>query len=136
MRPTIVQSTDPTDQMFTTEYFGPILAVHVYDDAQLRAGRAADGVVRAVRPHRRGHQSRTGEAIAWTQDALRFAAGNFYINDKPTGAVVGQQPFGGARASGTNDKAGAAVNLLRWTSPRSIKETFVPPKDWKYPYMS
>ena len=66
-------------------------------------------------------------AIAWARKELRFAAGNFYINDKPTGAVVGQQPFGGARASGTNDKAGAAVNLLRWTSPRSIKETFVPP---------
>ena len=75
------------------------------------------------------------EAIAWTSEQVRFAAGNFYINDKPTGAVVGQQPFGGARASGTNDKAGAAVNLLRWTSPRSIKETFVPPKDFRYPHM-
>ncbi len=74
-------------------------------------------------------------AIAWARKTLRFAAGNFYINDKPTGAVVGQQPFGGARASGTNDKAGAAVNLLRWTSPRSIKETFVPPTDHHYPYM-
>ena len=134
VRPTIVQSTDPTDQMFNTEYFGPILAVHVYDDARYErvvqqmesfAPYALTGAVIA--------QDR--EAIAWTQDALRFAAGNFYINDKPTGAVVGQQPFGGARASGTNDKAGAAVNLLRWTSPRSIKETFVPPKDWKYPYM-
>ena len=75
------------------------------------------------------------EAIAWTSEQVRFAAGNFYINDKPTGAVVGQQPFGGARASGTNDKAGAAVNLLRWTSPRSIKETFVAPKDFRYPHM-
>ena len=74
-------------------------------------------------------------SAAWASEALRFAAGNFYVNDKPTGAVVGQQPFGGARASGTNDKAGAAVNLLRWTSPRSIKETFVPPKDYRYPYM-
>ena len=135
VRPTIVQSTDPTDQMFNTEYFGPILAVHVYDDARYErvvqqmesfAPYALTGAV----------ISQDREAIAWTQDALRFAAGNFYINDKPTGAVVGQQPFGGARASGTNDKAGAAVNLLRWTSPRSIKETFVPPKDWKYPYMS
>ena len=95
----------------------------------------ADGVVRAVRPHRRGHRARTARPSPGPQNELRFAAGNFYINDKPTGAVVGQQPFGGARASGTNDKAGAAVNLLRWTSPRSIKETFVPPKDWKYPYM-
>ena len=75
-------------------------------------------------------------AIAWAREALRFAAGNFYVNDKPTGAVVGQQPFGGARASGTNDKAGAAANLLRWTSPRSIKETFVPPTDYRYPYMA
>ena len=75
------------------------------------------------------------EAIAWASEELRFAAGNFYVNDKPTGAVVGQQPFGGARASGTNDKAGAASNLMRWTSPRSIKETFAPPKDYRYPHM-
>jgi len=74
-------------------------------------------------------------AIAWTMERLRFAAGNFYINDKPTGAVVGQQPFGGAGASGTNDKAGAAQNLMRWSSPRSIKETFAPPKDYRYPHM-
>ena len=72
-------------------------------------------------------------AIAQATDALRFAAGNFYVNDKPTGAVVGQQPFGGGRASGTNDKAGAPYNLLRWTSPRTIKETFVAPTDWRYP---
>ena len=100
-----------------TEYFGPILAVHVYDDAQLRAGRAADGVVRAVRPDRRDHRPGPRGHRLDAASTLRFAAGNFYINDKPTGAVVGQQPFGGARASGTNDKAGAAVNLLRWTSP-------------------
>jgi 1-pyrroline-5-carboxylate dehydrogenase len=73
--------------------------------------------------------------IVEAMDALRFAAGNFYINDKPTGAVVGQQPFGGARASGTNDKAGSILNLLRWVSPRSIKETFDPPKDYRYPFM-
>ena len=79
--------------------------------------------------------SQDREAVAWAMERLRFAAGNFYINDKPTGAVVGQQPFGGGRASGTNDKAGAAINLLRWTSPRSIKETFVPPKDFRYPHM-
>lgn len=134
VRPTIVVVDDPADEMFTTEYFGPILAVHVYDDADYEA------VVRqleSVSPY-----ALTGAviaqdraAVAWTRDALRFAAGNFYVNDKPTGAVVGQQPFGGGRASGTNDKAGAAVNLLRWTSPRSIKETFVPPKDYRYPYM-
>ncbi|PVG81572.1 1-pyrroline-5-carboxylate dehydrogenase [Nocardioides gansuensis] len=134
VRPTIVASTDPADRMFSEEYFGPILAVHVFDDdryeqavTQLEsfAPYALTGAVIA----------RDREAIAWTSEALRFAAGNFYVNDKPTGAVVGQQPFGGGRASGTNDKAGAAVNLLRWTSPRSIKETFVPPKDYRYPHM-
>lgn len=133
VRPTIVESTDPTDQMFSEEYFGPILAVHVYEDgdfesvvAQMEsfAPYALTGAIIA--------QDRA--AIAWARKTLRFAAGNFYINDKPTGAVVGQQPFGGGRASGTNDKAGAAVNLLRWTSPRSIKENFVPPKEHLYPH--
>ena len=135
VRPTIVESTDPADAMFSEEYFGPILAVHAYDDARYEkvveqmesfAPYALTGAVIA--------QDR--QAVAWTQEALRFAAGNFYVNDKPTGAVVGQQPFGGARASGTNDKAGAADNLRRWTSPRSIKETFNPPKDYRYPHMT
>jgi 1-pyrroline-5-carboxylate dehydrogenase len=134
VRPTVIEGGDPTDEMFATEYFGPILAVHVYEDGDFEtvvrqlesfAPYALTGAVLA--------QDR--RAIAWAQEELRFAAGNFYINDKPTGAVVGQQPFGGGRASGTNDKAGAAVNLLRWTSPRSIKETFVPPTDYRYPYM-
>ncbi|GAB3260021.1 L-glutamate gamma-semialdehyde dehydrogenase [Alteromonas gracilis] len=134
VRPTVVESTDPTDQMFAEEYFGPILAVHVYDDDRF------DQVVAQMESF--APYALTGAIIAQDRRAvdaamhdLRFAAGNFYINDKPTGAVVGQQPFGGARASGTNDKAGAAVNLMRWTSPRSIKETFVPPKDWRYPHM-
>jgi 1-pyrroline-5-carboxylate dehydrogenase len=134
VRPTVVESKDPKDQMFNTEYFGPVLAVHVYDDsrydrvlAQMEsfAPYALTGSIIA--------QDR--RAIAEAQDLLRYAAGNFYVNDKPTGAVVGQQPFGGARASGTNDKAGSAQNLMRWTSPRSIKETFVPPKDYRYPHM-
>ncbi len=134
VRPTVIEAGEPTDAMFNTEYFGPILAVHVYDDANFEAAvhqmesfapYALTGAVIA--------QDR--RAIAWTMETLRFAAGNFYINDKPTGAVVGQQPFGGARASGTNDKAGAAQNLLRWVSPRSIKETFAPPKDYRYPHM-
>jgi 1-pyrroline-5-carboxylate dehydrogenase len=134
VRPTVVTSTDPTDELFTTEYFGPILGVHVYEDADFEsvvhqmesiADYALTGAIIA--------QDR--RAIAWTREKLRFAAGNFYVNDKPTGAVVGQQPFGGARASGTNDKAGAPSNLMRWTSPRSIKETFVPPTDYRYPYM-
>ncbi|WP_238005649.1 L-glutamate gamma-semialdehyde dehydrogenase [Dactylosporangium sp. AC04546] len=134
VHPTVVESTDPTDQMFTTEYFGPILAVHVYEDADYET------VVRgmeSIAPYALTGSiiAQDRRAIAWAQHELRFAAGNFYINDKPTGAVVGQQPFGGGRASGTNDKAGAAVNLLRWTSPRSIKETFVPPTDYRYPYL-
>ena len=135
VRPTILESANPDNEIFTTEYFGPILAVHVYEDAgydamltqmESVAPYALTGAIIA--------QDRT--AIADASEKLRFAAGNFYINDKPTGAVVGQQPFGGARASGTNDKAGAPQNLLRWTSTRSIKETFVPPKDYRYPHMS
>ncbi len=134
VRPTVVEGGDPTDEMFSTEYFGPILTVHVYDDDDFEkvvtqmesaAPYALTGAVIAQDRH----------AIAWASEVLRFAAGNFYVNDKPTGAVVGQQPFGGARASGTNDKAGAPSNLMRWTSPRSIKETFDPPKDYRYPHM-
>ncbi|HTW15745.1 MAG TPA: L-glutamate gamma-semialdehyde dehydrogenase [Nocardioides sp.] len=134
VRPTVVEGGDPTDEMFSTEYFGPILAVHVYDDGDFEKvtrqleGAAPYALTGAV-------VARDRAAITWASEELRFAAGNFYVNDKPTGAVVGQQPFGGGRASGTNDKAGAAVNLLRWTSPRSIKETFVPPTDYRYPYM-
>ena len=134
VNPTVVESTDPTDAMFTTEYFGPILAVHVYEDADFE--RVVHGM-ESIAPYALTGSiiAQDRRAIAWAQAELRFAAGNFYINDKPTGAVVGQQPFGGGRASGTNDKAGAAVNLLRWTSPRSIKETFVPPTDYRYPYL-
>ena len=134
VRPTIVESTDPTDQMFSEEYFGPILAVHVYED---EAFESVVAQMESFAPYALTGAiiSQDRAAIAWARRELRFAAGNFYINDKPTGAVVGQQPFGGGRASGTNDKAGAAINLLRWTSPRSIKETFVPPKDFRYPYM-
>ena len=134
VRPTVLLGEDPTDEMFSTEYFGPILAVHVYEDAryddvvrQMESGSsyALTGAVIA--------QDRT--AIVAASRALRYAAGNFYVNDKPTGAVVGQQPFGGARASGTNDKAGAAQNLQRWVSTRSLKETFAPPRDHRYPHM-
>ncbi|MGA9746123.1 MAG: aldehyde dehydrogenase family protein, partial [Nocardioides sp.] len=134
VRPTVVESSDPTDAMFNTEYFGPILAVHVYDDADFErvVGQAESFAPYALTGAIIAQDRR---AIAWARQHLRFAAGNFYINDKPTGAVVGQQPFGGGRASGTNDKAGAASNLLRWTSPRSIKETFDPPKDYRYPFM-
>ncbi len=132
--PTVVEAGDPTDEMFTTEYFGPILAVHVYEDADFeKVVHAMENIAPYALTGSIIAQDR--RAIAWAQEALRFAAGNFYINDKPTGAVVGQQPFGGGRASGTNDKAGSAANLLRWTSTRSIKETFVPPTDYRYPYM-
>ncbi|MCU0265424.1 MAG: L-glutamate gamma-semialdehyde dehydrogenase [Actinomycetia bacterium] len=134
VRPTVLVGSDPTDEIFTTEYFGPILAVHVYDDGDYEAMLAQ---MESIAPY-----ALTGSiiaqdraAIAHATRALRFAAGNFYVNDKPTGAVVGQQPFGGARASGTNDKAGSAQNLLRWTSTRSIKETFVPPKEYRYAHM-
>ncbi|GAB3255394.1 L-glutamate gamma-semialdehyde dehydrogenase [Nocardioides dilutus] len=134
VRPTVVVATDPTDAMFSTEYFGPILVVHVYPDDQFeKVTRQLEGI--APYALTGAVIARDRYAIAWASEELRFAAGNFYINDKPTGAVVGQQPFGGARASGTNDKAGAALNLLRWTSPRSIKETMVPPTDYRYPFM-
>jgi 1-pyrroline-5-carboxylate dehydrogenase len=135
VRPTVLESTDPENEIFTTEYFGPILGVHVYDDGDYErvldqmesvAAYALTGAIIA--------QDRI--AIAEATEKLRFAAGNFYINDKPTGAVVGQQPFGGARASGTNDKAGAAQNLMRWTSTRSIKETLDPPTAHTYPHMA
>jgi 1-pyrroline-5-carboxylate dehydrogenase len=134
VRPTILESSDPDNEIFTTEYFGPILGVHVYDDGDYDAMLTQ---MESVAPY-----ALTGAIIAQDRAAitdasekLRFAAGNFYVNDKPTGAVVGQQPFGGGRASGTNDKAGSAQNLLRWTSTRSIKETFVAATDYRYPHM-
>jgi len=134
VRPTVLECSDPTDELFRTEYFGPILGVHVFDDQDYDAvvAQAAD-----IAPY-----ALTGSiiamdraAIAAATDALRFSAGNFYINDKPTGAVVGQQPFGGARASGTNDKAGSIFNLTRWVNARTIKELFSPPTDYRYPHM-
>ena len=135
IRPTVIECDDPNDEAFTREYFGPILAVHVFEDRDWDSELVQ---LEAVSPY-----ALTGAVFATdrvvidaTSKALRFAAGNFYVNDKPTGAVVGQQPFGGARASGTNDKAGSAWNLARWTSPRSIKETFVPPTTHGYPHMA
>ncbi len=134
VRPTVVECTDPENEVFTTEYFGPFLAVHVYEDdhydemlTQMESvsDYALTGSVIA------GDRA----AAAYTMEKLRYAAGNFYINDKSTGAVVGQQPFGGGRASGTDDKAGAPQNLMRWTLTRAIKETLVPPTDYTYPHM-
>ncbi|MGH3719566.1 MAG: L-glutamate gamma-semialdehyde dehydrogenase [Pseudonocardiaceae bacterium] len=126
VQPTVLLGTDPTHEVFATEYFGPILAVHVYPDSEYAA---ILNVVDATSPYAlTGAVFATDRAaVAQAHAALRFAAGNFYVNDKPTGAVVGRQPFGGSRASGTNDKAGSLLNLLRWTTPRTIKETFTPP---------
>ncbi|CAM3834918.1 L-glutamate gamma-semialdehyde dehydrogenase [Nocardiopsis rhodophaea] len=133
VRPTVVVGTDPSNEVFSTEYFGPFIAVHVYEDGDYErilktvdegSAYALTGAVIAD----------DREAVTKAHHALRFAAGNFYVNDKPTGSVVGQQPFGGARASGTNDKAGSAQNLARWASPRSIKETFVPPTIASHPH--
>jgi len=132
--PTVLECPDPADEVFTTEYFGPILAVHVYEDAAFDSvvGQAADVAPYALT----GSIMATDRAaIAMACERLRYSAGNFYVNDKPTGAVVGQQPFGGARASGTDDKAGSVFNLIRWVSARTIKETFVPPSDHRYPHM-
>jgi 1-pyrroline-5-carboxylate dehydrogenase len=134
VQPTVLTSSDPADEIFTKEYFGPVLGVHVFEDGDYEAvmAQAAD-----IAPY-----ALTGSiiaqdraAIAHAAEVLRFSAGNFYVNDKPTGAVVGQQPFGGARASGTNDKAGSIFNLIRWVNARTIKETFVPPVDHRYPHM-
>jgi 1-pyrroline-5-carboxylate dehydrogenase len=134
VQPTVLQGHDPADEIFTTEYFGPILAVHVYrDDAyEQTMAQAADASPYALTG---AILATDRQAIAQAAEALRYSAGNFYINDKPTGAVVGQQPFGGARASGTDDKAGSVFNLIRWVSARAIKETFVPPSDYRYPHM-
>ncbi|HZA05552.1 MAG TPA: aldehyde dehydrogenase family protein, partial [Propionibacteriaceae bacterium] len=134
VRPTLVTTDDPRDEVLTTEYFGPILGIHVYPDAEFT--EVLDEVDRS------GPYGLTGAVIAddraalvQASQALRHAAGNFYLNDKPTGAVVGQQPFGGSRTSGTNDKAGSMWNLIRWSSPRSIKETLVPSTSTGYPHM-
>ena len=135
IQPTFVQVDDPAHRLLKEELFGPVLAAYVYDDAlwedMLRRidGTAEYGLTGAVFAQDRA-------AVAQAMDALRHTAGNFYVNDKPTGAVVGQQPFGGARASGTNDKAGSILNLVRWVSPRTIKENFAPPVRPGYPYMA
>ncbi|MFI0353823.1 L-glutamate gamma-semialdehyde dehydrogenase [Actinomadura sp. 9N407] len=134
VRPTVLESSDPEDEIFVQEYFGPIVGVHVYDDGDYDtmltqmervAAYALTGAIIA----------RDRAAVEAASERLRFAAGNFYVNDKPTGSIVGQQPFGGARASGTNDKAGSIFNLTRWASMRVIKETFVAPTDHRYPHM-
>jgi 1-pyrroline-5-carboxylate dehydrogenase len=133
--PTIVQTRDPRHRLMQEEIFGPVLTVWVYEDSEYADALA---LVDRTSPY-----ALTGAfwaldrlAIERACGELRYSAGNLYINDKPTGAVVGQQPFGGGRASGTNDKSGSILNLLRWTSPRVIKENFAPPSDITYPFMS
>jgi 1-pyrroline-5-carboxylate dehydrogenase len=134
VEPTVVRATTPDVKLLREEIFGPVLTVWVYEDRDLEhALEICDrgtpyALTGAIFARDRG-------AVVRLTEALVNAAGNFYINDKPTGAVVGQQPFGGARASGTNDKAGSVLNLLRWVSPRAIKETFVPPTDFRYPFL-
>jgi 1-pyrroline-5-carboxylate dehydrogenase len=132
--PTVIETRDPDFRLLRDEIFGPVVTTYVYDEARwdetlaLVDRTAPYGLTGAV-------FSQDRAAASDAQEKLRYAAGNFYVNDKPTGAVVGQQPFGGARASGTNDKAGSLWNLIRWVSPRSIKETFVPPQSYRYPFL-
>ena len=135
VEPTVIETKDPDFRLLRDELFGPVVTTYVYpegkwqDTLELVDRTAPYGLTGAVFAEDR-------EAVIEAEQALRYAAGNFYVNDKPTGAIVGQQPFGGARASGTNDKAGSMWNLIRWVSPRTIKETFVPPKDYRYPFMA
>jgi len=135
IQPTVVRTTDPRFKLMEEEIFGPVLTIYVYDDADLDATLE---LCDTTSPYALtgGIFARDRDAIVAMSTRLRHAAGNYYINDKPTGSVVGQQPFGGARASGTNDKAGSFLNLVRWVSQRSIKETFVPPTDFEYPFMA
>jgi 1-pyrroline-5-carboxylate dehydrogenase len=134
VQPTVIETSDPDFRTMKDELFGPVVTAFVYDDSRyedtldLIDKGTTYGLTGAV-------FARDLDVIDATRDRLRYAAGNFYVNDKPTGAVVGQQPFGGARASGTNDKAGSMWNLIRWVSPRTIKETFVPPRDYRYPFL-
>jgi 1-pyrroline-5-carboxylate dehydrogenase len=134
VEPTVIETSDPGFRTMREELFGPVVTAFVYPEKQydetldLIDSGAPYGLTGAV-------FSRDRSAVDAAQDRLRYAAGNFYVNDKPTGAVVGQQPFGGARASGTNDQAGSMWNLIRWVSPRTIKELFVPPTDYRYPFM-
>jgi 1-pyrroline-5-carboxylate dehydrogenase len=134
VQPTVIETTDPDFRLLRDELFGPVVTTYVYDEKRyedtldLVDRTAPYGLTGAVFSQDRG-------AIDLAQERLRYAAGNFYVNDKPTGAVVGQQPFGGSRASGTNDKAGSMWNLIRWVSPRSLKETFIPARDYRYPFM-
>jgi 1-pyrroline-5-carboxylate dehydrogenase len=134
VQPTVFRVDDPKHRLMQEEIFGPIASLFVYED---REWNEVLELVDSTSPYALTGAvfARDRQAIVEASTALRHAAGNFYVNDKPTGAVVGQQPFGGARASGTNDKAGSLLNLLRWANPRAIKENFVAPRDWRYPFL-
>ncbi|HVU84543.1 MAG TPA: aldehyde dehydrogenase family protein, partial [Puia sp.] len=135
IEPTIIETTDPDFVTMREEIFGPVLSLYVYPENEFEQ---AIELVNRTSPYGLTGSliSRNRQAIELATGKLRQAAGNFYINDKPTGAVVGQQPFGGARGSGTNDKAGSMLNLYRWLSARTIKETFQPATDHEYPFLS
>jgi 1-pyrroline-5-carboxylate dehydrogenase len=135
IEPTLIETRDPGYRLLREEIFGPVLTVYVYDDANWTETLQ---LVDRTSPYALTGSvfARDRLAVRQATSELRHAAGNFYVNDKPTGAVVGQQPFGGARASGTNDKAGSKLNLIRWLSARTIKETLTPPRDYKYPSMA
>jgi len=134
IEPTLVQTTDPSYRLMREEIFGPVVTTYVYrDETWADTLRLIDETSPYALTGAVFSQDRA--AIDQASAMLRNAAGNFYVNDKPTGAVVGQQPFGGARGSGTNDKAGSKLNLVRWVSARTVKETLTPPRDYKYPYM-
>ena len=134
IQPTVIRTSNPKYNTMTTELFGPLVTLYVYqDDEWSKTLELVDSTSEYALTGAVYSQDRY--ALEEALNALENSAGNFYINDKPTGAVVGQQPFGGARGSGTNDKAGSASNLLRWVSPRLIKETFVPASDYRYPFL-
>jgi 1-pyrroline-5-carboxylate dehydrogenase len=134
VQPTVVLTRNPRHRLMEEEIFGPVLTIYVYPEAefeetlQLCDTTSPYGLTGSIFAQDR-------RVIQLASDALRYAAGNFYVNDKPTGAVVGAQPFGGSRASGTNDKAGSPLNLERWVTPRTVKESFCPPTDYRYPFM-
>jgi 1-pyrroline-5-carboxylate dehydrogenase len=135
VEPTVIETRDPAFRLLRDELFGPVVTTYVYDEGDW--DRTLDLIDRTAPYGLTGAVfSEDRAAIQEAKDRLRYAAGNFYVNDKPTGAVVGQQPFGGSRASGTNDKAGSMWNLIRWVTPRTVKETFIPPRDYRYPFLS
>ncbi|MDR2809559.1 MAG: aldehyde dehydrogenase family protein, partial [Tannerellaceae bacterium] len=134
IEPTVILTTNPSFKTLTEEIFGPVITIYIYKDSsyeetlKLCDRTSPYGLTGSI-------FARDRYAIETAFNLLRYSAGNFYINDKPTGAVIAQQPFGGSRASGTNDKAGGPLNLIRWTNPRTIKETLVPPTNYAYPFL-